>query len=226
MARIFSVLAGLSVILLATNLILGLMTGDLESATQEIVEATDELSSLRQSDLSSSTAKNEATENLEQLRQAFLPQIHRLSLHIWVGITGVLLTLLVNAVAITYFIGTARWCREVVETYDLDPSLAASSMQHKRRVFLLAFSAMLIILGIVVFGALADPVRSMGKDLSGVARWRVVHFFLTIAGTVWIVICYTIQIKRIAANSRIIQTVMGHVEAIGEQDREQDRGEV
>ena len=44
--------------------------------------------------------------------------VHRLS-----GVLAALLVVLVNSMAVTYFIGTGRWCREVVETYGLDPEI-------------------------------------------------------------------------------------------------------
>lgn len=40
------------------------------------------------------------------------------------GIATGLLALFVNSVSVTYFIGTSRWCKEVVDTYELETELA------------------------------------------------------------------------------------------------------
>jgi hypothetical protein len=64
--------------------------------------------------------------------------VHRLS-----GVLAALLVVLVNSMAVTYFIGTGRWCREVVETYGLDPAYIDRSRTLKRRAFPFALLAML-----------------------------------------------------------------------------------
>ena len=42
--------------------------------------------------------------------------VHRLS-----GVLAALVVVLVNSMAVTYFVGTSRWVREVAETYGLSP---------------------------------------------------------------------------------------------------------
>lgn len=212
MARIFAILAGLSTIFLAANLVLGLRTGDMEAATKKVMETADHYYRKQQSQLSTAADKETARKQLEQVKQWYGPQVRRLTSHIWTGIIAALLTLLVNAVAITYSLGTARWCREVVDTYQLDHKMSAMSLQHKRSVFLWAFSSMLVILAIVIFGALADPVRHLTADMSLVQRWRTIHFFVTIIGVGWIVLSYVSQIRHISANSEIIRKIMDQVE--------------
>ena len=210
--RVFTILALLSLVALGTNIVLGLRTGDLAAETRQMRQVADQYKRTARSLLKDSAEKEAARVAFEQARSEFQPKLARLTLHIWVGIVAGLLTLLVNAVAITYFLGTARWCREVVETYDLDRELAQQSLAHKRRVFFLAFISMAVILAIVVFGALADPVRSYRSDLSELTRWRLTHFFLALLGTGWIGLAYYWQIQRAAANARIIRTIMEQVE--------------
>jgi len=210
--RIFTILAALSVIALLTNLALGLRTGDMAEETRQMREVAGEYRRASRSLLSDDQRKESARRTFEQAREEFQPKLGRLTTHIWVGIVAALLTLLVNAVAITYFLGTARWCREVVETYDLDRELAHASLLNKRRAFFLAFLSMSAILAIVVFGALADPVRSYRSDLETVVRWRTVHFFVAVLGSGWIILSYFWQIQRIAGNSKIIRTIMDQVE--------------
>jgi hypothetical protein len=74
--------------------------------------------------------------------------VHRLS-----GVFAALVVVLVNSMAVTYFIGTGRWCREVAETYRLDAGLVDRSRRLKRSAFPLALLGMLA----VVAQAIASP---------------------------------------------------------------------
>ena len=56
--------------------------------------------------------------------------VHRLS-----GVFAALMVVLVNSMAVTYFIGTGRWCREVVETYGLSAALTQGAKAIKRAAF-------------------------------------------------------------------------------------------
>ena len=42
------------------------------------------------------------------------------------GTSAALAVVFVHSIAVTYFIGTSRWCKEVTETYQLDASSAAN----------------------------------------------------------------------------------------------------
>ncbi len=83
------------------------------------------------------------------------PHVVRLAIvHKMFGLAAALSVVLVNSIVVTYFVGTSRWCKEVVETYQLDRRLLARSVRLKRRTFPWAISAML---AAVVMGALAPP---------------------------------------------------------------------
>ncbi len=56
--------------------------------------------------------------------------VHRL-----LGMGAALAVVLVDSIVITYFIGTSRWCKEVVETYQLDEGLISRSVGLKRKSF-------------------------------------------------------------------------------------------
>jgi hypothetical protein len=47
----------------------------------------------------------------------------RAAVHILLGVLAALVTVLVNSISVTYFIGTSRWCKEVADVYHLDPEL-------------------------------------------------------------------------------------------------------
>ena len=70
--------------------------------------------------------------------------VHRLS-----GVLAALMVVLVNSMAVTYFIGTGRWCREVVETYGLDGSYIERSRRLKRSAFPFALLGMLAVVTVV-----------------------------------------------------------------------------
>ena len=61
--------------------------------------------------------------------------VHRLT-----GIAAALGVVFVESVVVTYFIGTSRWCKEVTETYRLDPNRVRQSNRLKRRAFAVARS--------------------------------------------------------------------------------------
>ena len=60
------------------------------------------------------------------------------------GLGSALVVVFVNSIVVTYFIGTSRWCKEVVETYSLDRGLLRRSVILKRRTFPWAVMAMLV----------------------------------------------------------------------------------
>src|SRR3972149_7333274 len=49
------------------------------------------------------------------------------------GVAAALAVVFVESVIATYFIGTSRWCKEVTETYRLDPGDVRESNRLKRR---------------------------------------------------------------------------------------------
>ena len=78
--------------------------------------------------------------------------MHRLT-----GVLTALVVVLVNSLTVTYFIGTGRWCREVVEVYGLDQAFVTRSAKLKRSAFPFAMAGMLAIVAIVALGGAADP---------------------------------------------------------------------
>ena len=102
--------------------------------------------------------------------------------HRMFGIASALVVVLVNSIAVTYFVGTSRWCREVVETYHLDAELVRRSAVLKRRAFPWAVAAMLVIVGVSALGAAADPATRhpwtanwVYPHLVGRIRWPGIH---------------------------------------------------
>ncbi|MGD9644086.1 MAG: hypothetical protein AB7U73_00130 [Pirellulales bacterium] len=129
--------------------------------------------------------------------------VHRLS-----GVAAALAVMFVNGIAATYFIGTSRWCREVVETYGLDPALWRRSTSLKRRTFPLCVANMLLAVVMVALGGAADPGASVQLQPIGGITWAQIHLVAAFAGLAWFVYSSTLQWNNIQANRDVIDAIM------------------
>jgi hypothetical protein len=131
--------------------------------------------------------------------------VHRLF-----GIATALVVVLVNSIVMTYFIGTSRWCREVVETYQLDTKLIVRSTLLKRRAFPWASAAMLVVIGISALGAAADPATQR----AGTGHWVTPHLIAAMAGLAFIAWAFFRQGQRIAEHHQVITEILAQVATI------------
>lgn len=125
--------------------------------------------------------------------------VHRLS-----GVLAALVVVLVNSMGVTYFIGTGRWCREVVEAYGLDAGFVERSRRLKRAAFPYALLGMLGVVAVVALGGAADPAS--GRP--GTQAWVTPHLLggLGIGGAIaW---CFLGQLRPIRDHGRLIDDVM------------------
>ena len=195
MARIFLVLAIVAITLLLANLTVGLTKGDFGKTSAAFDAATlEQVAAARQ--LVTDTATQAAAQ-----REPFW-------IHIWLGIIAALVNLLVNSISITYFIGTARWCSEVVDAYELEPGLADQSRRLKRRSFPWALLGILMTLGIACLGAAADPYASTSSP----STWVTAHWMLAMGGTFVIGMAFVLQVMAVSANYQVINTILVRVE--------------
>jgi hypothetical protein len=125
--------------------------------------------------------------------------VHRLS-----GVLTALVVVLVNSMAVTYFIGTGRWCREVVETYGLDAGFVGRSRLLKRRAFPLSLVGMLAVVGIVALGGAADPATGR----AGSTDWVIPHLVGGIGLAGLIAWCFQAQLPGIRRQQDLIADVM------------------
>lgn len=137
-----------------------------------------------------------------------LGTVHRLS-----GVAAALVVVLANSIIVTYFIGTSRWSKEVAETYQLDPQLAARGQRIKRRAFPWAVINMLIAVGIVALGGAADPGGGNFQPVAGIA-WKDIHLFGALAGIAIIVFGFVRQWMSIQAQRQLIAQIMEEVHRI------------
>lgn len=210
MTRIFLGLALLAVGLLLANIVLGLMIGNYNEIWRQQFEAARELRDLR--DRGAPQAEVEALqERIKATAARLQPLVRRKVTHFLLGLIAALVTLLVNSVTVTYFVGTSRWCLEVVDTYGLDPTLVEHCNRLKRQSFPLALLGIFTVLAIAVLGAFSDPA---GPFLTGAAFWVVPHFFGAILGTCLIAWLLLLQHGKIAANYEVIEEIVEQVQRI------------
>ncbi len=143
-----------------------------------------------------------------------LPQLVKLAIvHKMAGLASALVIVLVNSIVVTYFVGTGRWCKEVVETYSLDRELIRRSVVIKRRTFPWAVLAMLAVVGVSALGAAADP----GRMQPGTENWVLPHLVGALAGIAFIAWAYFIEAKRIGEQQDVISQVLSEVKRIREE---------
>ena len=131
--------------------------------------------------------------------------VHRLS-----GVFAALMVVLVNSMAVTYFIGTGRWCREVVETYGLSAALTQRAKAIKRAAFPGSVIGMLAVVGIVALGGAADPAT--GRP--GTQNWVTPHLVGAMALAALIAWCFQSQLPRIRRQQALIEEVLDQVRVI------------
>jgi hypothetical protein len=147
------------------------------------------------------------------LHQPHSNQIDDLGMvHRMFGIASALVVVLVNSIAVTYFVGTGRWCREVVETYSLDFELVRRSSAIKRQAFPWAVLAMLVIVGVSALGAAADPAtrRAWTKN------WVTPHLVGAIIGFAFIAWAFWQEWLRIREHHAVITQILNEVRKVRE----------
>jgi hypothetical protein len=212
MARIFSILAIIAVLLLAANFVVGLVGGDFNAAARKELAAHNRLIELERQSRSSRNGKSPELEQAKSAASAadaeFRGPRSRMTLHMLLGAAAALVTVLVNSITVTYFIGTSRWCKEVCETYGLSPELAERSIRLKRSTFPWALAGILSVIVIVGLGAAADP---SGANWPRSAQFVMPHYLAALIGIVIVLLAFFVQISRIAENYAVIEEILSEV---------------
>jgi hypothetical protein len=133
--------------------------------------------------------------------------LHWATLHRLTGVAAALMVVFVESVVVTYFIGTSRWCKEVVETYQLDRAPVLASNQLKRRTFPWALAGMLGVVTVIALGGAADPA-SLQPNTKAWANWHLVGAFSGIGLVAW---TYLVSWNNIVANHAIITGLVAEV---------------
>jgi hypothetical protein len=227
MARIYLALALFATLLLVANLVVGLNGGDANGVAAEYLEARDalEVVARQQARGEAVTVELEAARStLEAVTDRYQPIRISQRFHFLLGLLSALVVVLVNSISMTYFIGTSRWCREVVETYSLSPALIERGRKIKRRNIPWSLSGILLILAVITLGGASDP----GANTTNPASWVVAHRLLAIAACCWIGWSFLQQVGLVGEQYELIEEIMEEVgrrglevevrSAVGEED--------
>jgi hypothetical protein len=133
--------------------------------------------------------------------------------HMMTGVAAALFVVLVESIAVTYFVGTSRWCKEVTETYRLPPGDLAESTRLKRRTFPWCVLGMLTVVGVSALGAASDP----GTGRADTASLANIHLAAALGGLCLIAWTYYRAWLNIADNQRVIERIVAQVRQIREE---------
>lgn len=207
LARIFSSLALFATGLFVANLFLGLFIGDFGGAAHRLVAARKKVREMEGRD-GDRGSLDEARKESSASSQSFAPVRRRATFHKLFGIAASLVAILVNCISFTYFMGTSRWCQEVVDTYGLDPALAVRSRWLKRQCFPWSLGGIIAVIAIAAMGGASDP----GSNLERSAAWVTPHLLTAFMGVAFVSWSYFMQVGYVAENLRIIDEVMQGVQ--------------
>jgi len=195
---------------LVGNLIFGLCFGDLNTPVSECRTIGEEILDLSQLYPMPTAKIAELEQRKKSLFDELGPVQERSTVHIMLGVLAALMTALVSSVAITYHVGTSRWCKEVVQAYSLDESLVLRSNRLKQSTWTWALVTMFVILLIIALGGASWPVRPGVNS----ALWVRPHMFAAMIGIYVIVIAFRRQGLNILANHAVIQEIVAEVRRI------------
>lgn len=210
MNRIFPVLAAFALAFMAATLVLGLALGDVRGTMLRLSAAESKLTRLRTPEERNSAEAVQWKADVEQLRAAERWK----SVHFLSGLLTAVIVMFVAGVAITYFVGTSRWCREVVDAYRLDPELARASAKLKRRTFPAVVVAMLGLVGVVALGAASDPGANLQMTAPGNIGWNDFHFAASLLGTALVAWSYYVAWTNITEHQLVMGKIMDEVQRI------------
>ena len=135
----------------------------------------------------------------------------RMTVHFLFGLLSAMAVMLVEGIAVTYFIGTTRWCKEVVETYSLSQELTARGTRLKRRAFPWAVLTMLTMIGVAALGAAADPQNTLVREKE---FWSMPHMIAALAAIAILASAFYLQRQYVADQHQVIQDVLAEVKRV------------
>jgi hypothetical protein len=206
--RIYPLFAVLAVVLLVANFAAGLWIGDFNAVAARKRETLNELTAMKRRPSADRAAVEQAALAARQADEELVVPRQRMTLHMLLGSTATLIVVLVNSVAITYFIGTSRWCREVVEAYALPTSLAERMASLKRRTFRWALLGILTMILVVGLGAAADP---SGANYQNSAQLVMPHYVAAMCSIAIVAFAFWMQWLVIEENFVVLDEVMSGV---------------
>jgi hypothetical protein len=205
-ARIYLVLASFAVSLLIANFGVGIWVGDLNGIAERVQLGARQYKVARGN--GEQGVIDDARESMLSSSAELTPIKKRHGIHFLLGVLSALVCVLVNGIAMTYFIGSSKWCSEVVDTYGLDLVYVRMSRTLKRRAYPWTISGVAAIVVIVAFGAAADPATQIESS----ASWVTPHMIVAILGTMWLSVSFLNQAGLIGAHYEVINKIVAAVE--------------
>jgi amino acid transporter len=148
--------------------------------------------------------------SLGDIRQLDATTLRWATVHRLLGVAAALAVVFANSIVVTYFIGTSRWAKEVVETYSLDVEFIRRTTVLKRRTFPWATLSMLVIVGVIALGGAADPATNR----PGTDDWVTPHLIGSILGLAFIAWAAVIEWNNIFQNQQAIYDIQAEVRRI------------
>jgi hypothetical protein len=208
--RIFPVFAAVALAFMVATLLLGISLGDVRGDMKKLVAAEAERAALRTAEGDHSATSQQLTAEIETLRGVERWK----SVHFLSGLLTAVIVMFVAGVAITYFVGTSRWCREVVDAYKLDVELARASARLKRKTFPVIVFAMLALVVLVALGGAADPGANLQLNPPGGIAWSDLHLAAAFVVTALVAWAYYIAWVNITEHQLVMGKIMGEVKRI------------
>lgn len=220
MSRIFSSLSVASVLLILLALVYGLRNGDYNGLVNQLKQQRRGASSQNEHQvgqpgggelINQSYGTRVPLATSTEIDPKLLAELRRTQWHVrnhmLLGVFAAVVTALVQCVGVTYFIGTGRWFKEVVDAYALDAGIVTQSTRIKRSSFPFAMLGIASILLIAALGAASDP----GTLHEHTDRWVEPHYWTAILGMTVIGFALYRQALAIQRNQQLIDDVMQQV---------------
>ena len=191
---------------MATAVVLGLSLHK-NALVHQVRSAQQRIDGLQTSPQTGAGQLERAHEELDAALQQLRDEQSRASVHLLTGVAATLGIVLVGSIAVTYFIGTGRWCREVVEAYALEDHLLQESRALKGRSFPWALTAILTAVVVSALGARSDP----GTGFANSGAWVTPHLAAALTGLVLVSVCFFVLWLRLVDNQSLIHRIMKRV---------------
>ena len=204
LTRIFLGLSAFTVIVLLYICVDGIMIGDYQSTADGIRAAQ---KARRQAEASGGVS-SEVQAQFDSALKAFSRSQDKSIWHMLAGTAASLLGLLVSCLSITYFVGTGRWCLEVIETYKLDADFHAQSKRVKWRNNLWSLAGVTVLIVIAATGPACDPLANVRGDPGA---WVSTHQIISIVGSIFVGVAFLAQYSCISAHYLVTAKILQEV---------------
>ena len=197
------------------NLGIGLFGGDYNAVFSQIVAEREPLKEqMRKLQAEQPPRKAEIERVSAELAKSldrFAPIRDWTTVHVLLGVTTGLVVLLVNSLSITYFVGTSRWCREVVETYGFSSDYLVRSDAIKHSALPFSVVGMLLVIALAGLGAASYRGASILSTAENYVLPHLIAAWFTLAVLAW---SYYVQAEQISANTALIEEITAEVRRV------------